>query len=266
MHATISIADSVKFFSEGDEVAFCDDGSQQMIIAPPKYPLQDSPAKFQAVKDVLAERHFKRLKKCAEREYFRAPWSTEDVQHLVIATNGGRSKQGLGLRYALYNDELEQFSVDCVVIYRRLDPSDWTKNKRGFCVLDFGPFTRAKQGPGRSPWGIFLCDYATDEIVAMVKDKLDREIEPSLKSVTDIRTWFEALATDSDAFPWWQGGSKMRAAQAVALGARLGMGDGEIKDTLMLQKAHIAGPAIRGFSAEEYLDYVIAAAQRFKPN
>ncbi|MEZ5901347.1 MAG: hypothetical protein R3D51_17855 [Hyphomicrobiaceae bacterium] len=235
-------------------------------IKPPAYPLEDSPAKFAAAKAILTGRGYTHIKKRAEREYFRAPWSTEDVQHLVIATNGGRSKQGLGLRYALYNDELEQFSVDCVVIYRRLDPSDWTKNKRGFCALAFATFTRARQGPGRSPWGIFLCDYATDEIVAMVKDKLDREIEPSLKSVTDIRTWFEALATDSDAFPWWQVSPEVRAAQAVALGARLGMSDQEIKDKLMLQKAHIAGPAIRGFSAEEYLDFVIQAAQKFKPN
>lgn len=235
-------------------------------IKPPTYPLEDSPAKFAAVKAILSERGYKRIRKRAEREYFRAPWSKGDVQHLVIPINGGRSKQGLGLRYGLYNDELEQFSVDCTVGYNQRDPAEAKKSNRMFCLLAFATFTRAQQGLGASPWGIFLCDHTIDEIVAMVKDKLDREIEPPLKSVTDILTWFEALATDSDAFPWWQVSPEVRAAQAVALGVRLGMSDQEIKDKLMLQKAHIADPAICGFSAEKYLDFVIQAAQKFRPN
>lgn len=236
-----------------------------MMFKPPRYPFEDSPAKFQAVKGILAERGYKRILKRAEREYFRAPWSTGGVQHLVVPINGGGG-QGLGLRYGLYDDEIEQFSVDCSVGYNRQDPADWTKSKRMFCMLAFATFTRAKQGPGKAPWGIFLCEHAMEEIVAMIKGKLDREIEPPLKAVTNTQTYFEALATDTDAFPWWQVSAEIRAAQAVALGARLGMRDQQIKDALMLQKAHIEGPAVLGFSAEKYLDYVINAAQRFRPN
>jgi hypothetical protein len=237
-----------------------------MIIDPPKYPLADSPGKFLAVKAILTERGYRRIKKKAGREFFRAPWSWGDVQHLVIPINGGRSKQGLGLRYGLYDEELEQFSMDSVVGFNRRDPADANERQRMFCLLAFATFTRAKQGPGASPWGLFLCDHTTDEIVTMVQDKLDREIEPPLRSVTDMQSYFHALASDSDAFPWWQVSAEIRAAQAVALGARLGMSDAAIKDTLMLQQANIEGPAVLGKSANRYLDFVIQAAQKFRLN
>lgn len=236
-----------------------------MIIEPPKYPFEDSPAKFKRVITLLQERGYKRILKRAERQFHRASWSVGDFQHLIIPDNGGGG-QGLALQYGLYNEELEQFSVDCIVGYNRLNPVDWTKSKRSFCMLANSIFTRAKQGPGKAPWGIFLCDHTTDEIIKIVEDKLDLQIEPALRSVTDMQTWFNALADDSNAFPWWQVSAEVRAAQAVALGARLSMNDQDIKDRLMLQKAHIEGHAESGVSGDEYLDYVIAAAVKFRPN
>lgn len=231
--------------------------------------------KFSAIETELKRRGYRRIVKRQQQYYFVAPWSGQEFEHILIVSHGS-SKAFVGLRYALRNDLIEQFSIDCILNFFpwEVEAHDFAKGKRHYCMLAFFPLVDGK----KAPWAVCLPECSTDQAVTEYFDKVDKYVEPVLRPIQTIEQFFEALALDSDAFPWWQVSGRIRAAQIIALGAKLQIPEEVLKtrllsldDDLKRKPLALRSPIIdsqfdKGLTTEKYLDYLIPASRIFRPH
>jgi len=224
---------------------------------------EHSLAKFEALKIFFEEMGYEPMAGHKNRIFLLAPDNDCGVERLLILTRGS-SLEFMGVRYALRQEDIEEFAASCMIELLGADPRDWRKKSREYAALSFFPLAREGER-GASPWGLALRDFSQTRIIAEVASIVSRNIEPAFGLVHTTRDHFDVLLSDTKEFPWWQSSGTVRLAQIIGLGAKLGMAEYRIRELLAPIHNQIARDLIGPRDVASFVAEVLVAARKLRP-
>jgi hypothetical protein len=186
---------------------------------------------------------------------FRAPWSTEHVEHYLywkFAFQGTSLTFGFGLRNLIS----EEYARDCACLYGGLERRMLQKafaNHR--CYMS--QFLARVTTDARQLLILFRC-LSESEFRSMVTDIVQERVRPALSSITSLKALSAILISRDDRCPWYAVNGAIRAAKIVKLGRMLGTTPHDIEMSLAGHEDDIQRGIRPDRNAREYIANILA--------
>jgi hypothetical protein len=191
----------------------------------------------------------------AKARAFRAPWSTEQVEHYLYWKP---SFQGTSLSFdfGLRNIVSEAYARDCACLYGGLERR---RLQRAFadhrCYMT--QFL-ARLTPDARQMIIGYRRMSEAELRSTVTDIVQARVRPALSSITSLEALRAFLVSGDDRCPWWATSGVIRAAKIVKLGRMLGTAPHDIETSLAGREDDIQRGLRLDRTARDYIANILA--------
>jgi hypothetical protein len=197
---------------------------------------------------------------------YSVPTSTRAVEHSVSFRLLGVYRWELDAWAGLKNRDAEAFTVHCLSEYAGERWREWTSQRTEGYPLRFVPqFPVGKLTNWGDMRALSIRDLSHDETAARVATDISQFLIPFLARVATERNLLEILLRDEEPMPWYQFGPLTRATHIVFLATRNGLEEKVYRPAIERHAKFIANQ-LTGVEAAVFLDRVIDAAGRIKPN
>jgi len=174
-------------------------------------------------------------------EVYKAPWSTEEVEHFIYVSDHRGDLTEPKLRdlvwasFGMKNAAAEDFSCKAIHAYGGDVLKLFRCGEATSCAIRFA-FDRVEP----VGWPIRSHGLSANEIRERFRVFITQHLAPTVGHVRTLRDLLGLLIADMSHCPWAGSNGAIRAAQIVALARQMGLGGDHVRTMLELRMQHIA--------------------------